>query len=294
MLVRKYSNLSLKTPFPLLMKGAAPDNSMLVANFTLDADVSQLFPYINAVVNGSVYYDKPDYILFMLENVKCGLYPEMVYAACFEDRDQAIEFIWFLIDFLNDLYDRKGSIEPNYKRYKPPSVLDIYKLLPKTNCRECGYRTCMAFAGALSKGDTEPEQCPGFKEPVSVNAVYPVYDRDGNLESTFSIDIDYHQQKNDLEKQQRQIATLKKELAGIKNMQKQPFEDNHIDIQTDLTGRELEVLFLIAKGATNTEISHTLSISPHTVKSHVIHIFNKLGVNDRTQAAVWAAHHKLV
>jgi hypothetical protein len=34
--------------------------------------------------------------------------------------------------------------------------------------------------------------------------------------------------------------------------------------------------------------------APHAVKSHVIHIFNKLGVSDRTQAAVWAARHQLV
>jgi DNA-binding NarL/FixJ family response regulator len=58
-----------------------------------------------------------------------------------------------------------------------------------------------------------------------------------------------------------------------------------------LTGRELEVLRLVAQGATNAEI---LEISPHAVKSHVIHIFNKLGVSDRTQAAVWAARNALV
>ena len=42
------------------------------------------------------------------------------------------------------------------------------------------------------------------------------------------------------------------------------------------------------------EISTHLEISPHTVKSHVIHIFNKVGVNDRTQAAVWATRQNLV
>ncbi|MCP4108975.1 MAG: response regulator transcription factor [Desulfobacteraceae bacterium] len=54
------------------------------------------------------------------------------------------------------------------------------------------------------------------------------------------------------------------------------------------------MLRLVAEGSTNTEISEILSISPHTVKSHVVHIFNKLGVNDRTQAAVWATRHKII
>ena len=66
------------------------------------------------------------------------------------------------------------------------------------------------------------------------------------------------------------------------------------DIRFALTARELEVLRLVAEGCTNPEISRILSISRHTVKSHMVHIFNKLGVNDRTRAAVWAARNQLV
>ncbi|MBU2498961.1 MAG: LuxR C-terminal-related transcriptional regulator [Proteobacteria bacterium] len=60
------------------------------------------------------------------------------------------------------------------------------------------------------------------------------------------------------------------------------------------TDPELEVLRLVTQGATNTQISLHLKISPHTVKSHIIHIFNKLGVNDRTLVAVWATRRNLV
>jgi DNA-binding CsgD family transcriptional regulator len=61
-----------------------------------------------------------------------------------------------------------------------------------------------------------------------------------------------------------------------------------------LTPRELQVLELISEGQTNQSIAGQLAISPHTVKSHVIHIFNKLGVSDRTQAAVLAARLQLI
>ena len=50
----------------------------------------------------------------------------------------------------------------------------------------------------------------------------------------------------------------------------------------------------MAAGRTNNEISRNLSISEHTAKSHVTNIFNKLGVNNRTQAAVMATYHQLV
>jgi NarL family two-component system response regulator LiaR len=55
-----------------------------------------------------------------------------------------------------------------------------------------------------------------------------------------------------------------------------------------LTDRELEVLPLLASGLTNQEIARRLTISPGTVKHHVRHIASKLGVSDRTQAAVRA------
>lgn len=61
-----------------------------------------------------------------------------------------------------------------------------------------------------------------------------------------------------------------------------------------LTHRETQVLHLLAKGHSNTRIASRLGISPHTVKSHVINIFNKLGVNDRIQAAVVATKRQII
>jgi DNA-binding NarL/FixJ family response regulator len=58
--------------------------------------------------------------------------------------------------------------------------------------------------------------------------------------------------------------------------------------EEQLSPREIEVLSWIAKGASNKEIAHRLHIGEATVKSHVLHIFAKLGVNDRTQAVTLA------
>lgn len=61
-----------------------------------------------------------------------------------------------------------------------------------------------------------------------------------------------------------------------------------------LTKRESEVLKQLAFGLTNKEIAQTLGISYETVKEHVQHVLKKLGVADRTQAAVWAVRNDLV
>jgi len=66
------------------------------------------------------------------------------------------------------------------------------------------------------------------------------------------------------------------------------------DIDAPLTQRESEVLRQLALGLTNKEIADTLHISYETVKEHVQHILRKIGVTDRTQAAVWAVRKELV
>lgn len=66
------------------------------------------------------------------------------------------------------------------------------------------------------------------------------------------------------------------------------------EIDVPLTQRESEVLRQLAHGLTNKEIGQALGISYETVKEHVQHILRKIGVNDRTQAAVWAVRKNLV
>ena len=65
-------------------------------------------------------------------------------------------------------------------------------------------------------------------------------------------------------------------------------------LPADLSEREQEVLILLSEGATNKEIAERLIVSTETVKSHVSAIIGKLGVRDRTAAAVLAIKAGLV
>ena len=76
---------------------------------------------------------------------------------------------------------------------------------------------------------------------------------------------------------------MKERLKKIKNSTTEP-----------LTKREIDVLKLLAEGLFNKEIAYRLSISEKTVKNHVSNIFKKIGVSDRTQAAVYAIKNNFV
>lgn len=84
----------------------------------------------------------------------------------------------------------------------------------------------------------------------------------------------------------------REELRRITGAAAIPHQSTDIDIP--LTQREGEVLRLLASGLTNREISQQLEISYETVKEHVQHILRKVGVVDRTQAAIWAVRKKLL
>ena len=98
---------------------------------------------------------------------------------------------------------------------------------------------------------------------------------------------------------QKLIATITKVLNDEKIIH--PKAKNVIDAMHEkphfnnkLSKREMEVLKEMVKGKTNKDIAKSLFVSEKTVKTHVSHIFNKLQVSDRTQAAIYAIENKLI
>jgi DNA-binding NarL/FixJ family response regulator len=92
------------------------------------------------------------------------------------------------------------------------------------------------------------------------------------------------------------VYQLAPEVAGklVRNLKVADPSKTQKSKEFDLTKRELDVLKLIAGGATNREIAEQLFVSEGTVKNHVSNILNRLGLRDRMQAALFAIEHNLV
>ncbi|WP_335872738.1 response regulator transcription factor [Bacillus sp. 2205SS5-2] len=86
-------------------------------------------------------------------------------------------------------------------------------------------------------------------------------------------------------------TVLEPEVTG--KMMTRMRSGNPILPHEELTNREMEILLLISEGKTNHEIADELFIAHKTVKTHVSNLLSKLGVQDRTQAVIYAFKHSL-
>lgn len=91
-----------------------------------------------------------------------------------------------------------------------------------------------------------------------------------------------------------QGQTVLEPEVTVKMMKKMRSGSSDQPLHEDLTQREFETLLLLAQGKSNQEIADELFISLKTVKTHVSNVLSKLEVQDRTQAVIYAFHHKLV
>jgi DNA-binding CsgD family transcriptional regulator/ArsR family metal-binding transcriptional regulator len=266
----------------------------MMADFDFSMDIEFLFPYINAVAKNAQLFENPSHIRFNFDHTLCVLHPDKGFASPVDDSDDARDFIVKLTAFLNDIYHRKDQITPRYKFFSQTSITQILKLLPQTNCNECGFETCMAFAAMLGRQQTIPGRCPHISRPMQEKAVFPVHDKDGNMLSTITLDIDNTDNLSALDSANQYIENLEKKIQHLSRMKGDQQDEANKQLPNPLSQREIQILQLLACGTTNVEIGQSLNISPHTVKSHINHIFNKLGVNSRTQASVWATQHHFV
>lgn len=262
----------------------------VMAGFLFEENIGPLLPYINAVADQAELFDHPPMVRFLFKGAYCVVYPDRCIASPMESRDHVRQFADDVVGFLAGILARREDIVPRHRVFRPGAVPQILKLLPRTNCGDCGLKTCMAFAALLARQRVLPDQCPHMTRPLA--QTYPVMGADGRQVSQVTLHLDGRRPANGpAEPEPPPILSG----TAVPPAGHDPIRDPETGLLPDpLTNRELQVLALMGDGQTNPEISRNLGISPHTVKSHVIHIFNKLGVNHRTQAVVWAARNGII
>jgi ArsR family metal-binding transcriptional regulator len=134
----------------------------------LPVDIGEALPYLNATVRSGAYFPDAPAFSWRKDDHKIGFWSDRIAVDHLKSREQAEEIIEELVKLVNDVWERRDKIEPDTSTRENLQPLELYKLLPKTNCKVCGESSCFNFALKLAAGQVELKQC----EPLHEEADY--------------------------------------------------------------------------------------------------------------------------
>lgn len=153
MLIERYE-LELFTP------PCEPGAERFSARARLMADVSPILPYLNAVLPGAIYQPQVPVLTWKQGGHSIAVYARELLVSNTPDRQAAQKELEKLIALLNDTWERRQEITPSDQTRRRPTPMAVFKLLPQTNCQDCGNPTCFSFALKLIAAQQTLDACP--------------------------------------------------------------------------------------------------------------------------------------
>lgn len=142
-----------------------PGAERYAARARLKVDISAVLPYLNATLRGAVYLPEAKALTWKKGGHNIAFHAFEVATSNVEDREAAEKELRGLIDLVNRTWERRAEITPDTSTRQRPTPMAIYKLLPNTNCKECGEPTCYTFAVKLAASQKKIEDCPPLFQP---------------------------------------------------------------------------------------------------------------------------------
>ena len=144
----------------VVLSDCNPSSQKVNALADLSEDISEVLPYLNTILKGLQYHPEDKFLTVKRKGHVITFWSRQIAVTKLEDEKEAREFIEELKEIVNETYANKDHLKPTYTSRPIPRPLDIFKLLPGKNCKECGEPTCMAFALRLINDEVEWKQCP--------------------------------------------------------------------------------------------------------------------------------------
>jgi ArsR family metal-binding transcriptional regulator len=122
-------------------------------------DISDVFPYLNAQWKDAIYSPGANHITFRFEDRAVALRTHEITISNLPDRDSATIEMEKILAEVNRIWMDRENLTPRSTPRKRLVAMEIYRLLPQTNCKLCGAPTCFAFASKLTVGEAGVESC---------------------------------------------------------------------------------------------------------------------------------------
>lgn len=150
--------------------------------------IDAVLPLLNSMLpNVTSYNPRASALVLRRKPGFITLLADTIYITQVKDADEGLELLSAVRDLLNQTWARREEIEPRNIERHAPRPLDVWELLPRTNCRQCGEATCMAFGFALLEARRRIDECPPLREPQAEGPRETLHGLLGNFESTASV-----------------------------------------------------------------------------------------------------------
>ena len=127
----------------------------------LDGDIREVLPFLNTLLKGHLFFRDPPSLTLKYQGGKLiTLTSQEIAINIVKDEAEAEAILEWLKQEINAAWERRGEITPSFEVAAQPRIFEIFKLLPRTNCRACGQPTCMVFAVQVSQGAQGLADCP--------------------------------------------------------------------------------------------------------------------------------------
>jgi ArsR family metal-binding transcriptional regulator len=135
------------------------------ATATFKDDISDVFPYLNAEWNDVIYSPGANQITWRFDEHAVAAKPHEITISYLPDRDTATLQLEKIIAEINRIWMDRQNLTPVHTPRKRLIAMEVYQLLPQTNCKLCGQATCFAFASKITVGEADIKACtPLFEE----------------------------------------------------------------------------------------------------------------------------------
>jgi ArsR family metal-binding transcriptional regulator len=126
----------------------------------LDGDIGEVLPYLNTRLKGHEFCLDPPSLTLKYRSKMITLTSREIAINMVKDQGEAEEILHWLAREINATWEGRREIAPSFEVAPQPRIFEIFKLLPRTNCRACGQPTCLVFAVQVSQGAQALAGCP--------------------------------------------------------------------------------------------------------------------------------------
>jgi ArsR family metal-binding transcriptional regulator len=125
----------------------------------LDQDIAEVLPYLNTALGGGDYVKSPPALTLRVHGKLITLHAREIFVNALNDEEEAEKILGWLKKEINEAWEKRAEIVPSFETPAVPQMMEILRLLPKTNCRKCGEPTCTVFAVKAAEGVKSAEDC---------------------------------------------------------------------------------------------------------------------------------------